>query len=105
MSVVTFTSQTMPQSGESLRTALQRALEEPSPLEDFIQLVRDLTQFELQYKLGSEEFFDRFQRGEMGDRIEFMRWANKYEIYQEMKANMEHLFELLTQYALPVSAP
>ncbi len=103
MPIVKFTAQTMPQSGEELVKVLQNTLERTSPLEDFIQVVRDLTHYELQYELESQEFFTRFQRGEMGDRIEFMRWANKFEIYQEMKANMDHLFELLTQYALPAA--
>ncbi len=104
MPLATFSSKTMPESGEALRSILQNALDKASPIEDFIQIVRDLTHFEVQHQLGSQEFFERFQQGEMGDRIEYMRWANKYEIYQEMKDSMEHLFELLTQYALPVSA-
>lgn len=103
MPVITLNSQTMPQSGEALRGILQKALDNASPVEDFIQIVRDLTRFEVQYKLDSQEFFARFQRGELGDRIDYIRWANKYEIYQEMKGSIEHLFELLTQYTLPVS--
>jgi hypothetical protein len=104
MPVVKLTAQTMPQSSEGLREILQNALERTSPLEDLVQVVRDLASYELQHELESPEFFARFQRGEMGDQIEFIRWANKYEIYQEMKADMDHLFELLTQYALPVAA-
>ena len=103
MSVVKFTPQTMPKSGEALREELRKALGAASPLDDFIQLVRDLTQLELQHKLDSQEFFTRFQQGKMGDDIEFMRWATKYEIYQEMKADMDRLFDVLAQYAVPVS--
>jgi len=104
MPITTFTAQTMPQSDAALIETLQMALEKGSPLEDFIQLVRDLTQFELQYQMDSSEFFRRFQQGEMGDQMDYMRWANKYEMYREMKANMEQLFALLTRYALPVAA-
>lgn len=103
MSTITLTSQTVPSSSVVLRQLLQDALEHTSPLEDFIQLVRDLMRFELQYGLNSQDFFSRFKTGEMGDAIDFMRWANKYEMYQEMKGNMEHLFELLGQYAIPCS--
>jgi hypothetical protein len=77
MSIVKFTKQNMPQSGEILRQELQKALENTSPLDDFIQIIRDLAQFELKYKLESQEFFTRFQGGQMGDDIEFMRWATK----------------------------
>ncbi len=88
MPVTTFTAQTMPQSNTALRETLHRALEKGSPLEDFDRLIRDLTQFEVQYQMDSSEFFRRFQQGEMGDQMDYMRWANKYEMYQEIKANM-----------------
>ncbi|HEY85840.1 MAG TPA: hypothetical protein G4N96_12105 [Chloroflexi bacterium] len=81
MPTIKFTSQTMPQSGKELTQRLQTALRNSSPLDDFIQLVKDLKQLETQYQMDSEEFFDRFQRGDMGDQITFIRWANKYEIY------------------------
>jgi hypothetical protein len=102
--IVKFTQQTMPQSSIELKQALQNALENSSPLDDFVQVIKDLRQFELEYKLESDEFFSRFQRGEMGDDIDFIRWANKYEIYQEIKIELEHIFDLLAQYALPVTA-
>lgn len=104
MSTVEFTQRTMPQSGDALRQELQKALESASPLDDFIQVIRDLAQLEHQYKLDSKEFFARFQRGEIGDHIDFVRWANKYEIYQETKAELERVFDLLAQYALPLTA-
>jgi len=40
----------------------------------------------------------------MDDSIEFIRWANKYEIYQEMKAEIDNLFNFLTQYPSLASA-
>jgi len=104
MSIVKFTQQTMPPSGTALKSELERALEKSSSLDDFVRIIRDLTLLEHQYNLDSEEFFTRFQRGEMGDNIDFIRWANKYEIYQETKTDMEHVFDLLAQYALPVVA-
>ncbi|MBN1874578.1 MAG: hypothetical protein JXA33_10145 [Anaerolineae bacterium] len=87
MSITTFTAQTLPQSPQALRETLQQALEKHSPLEDFIQLVRDLTRFEMQYQMNSTEFFHRFQQGELGDQMDYLRWANEYEMYQEAKAN------------------
>jgi len=103
MPIVTLNTKTIPQSSKALRTILQNALEKASPVEDFIQIVRDLARYETQYGHNSQEFFEHFQRGEMGDQIDYIRWANKYEMYQEMKTDMEVLFELLEQYALPVS--
>lgn len=34
--------------------------------------------------MSSSESCERYQRGEMGDEMEFMRWATKFEIYEEM---------------------
>jgi len=100
MSTVKFTPRTMPASGEALRQELQTALQKASPLDDFIQLVRDLTQMENDFQLDSAEFYTRFQRGELGDGLEFTRWANKYEIFQETKEDLEHVLDLLAQYPL-----
>lgn len=104
MPKIEFSQQDIPQSGKMLKEELSKSLQNASPLDDFIEVVRDLTQFEHQYKLDSTQFFERFQTGEMGDAVDFIRWANKYEIYQEIKAEFEHIFELLDQYALPVIA-
>jgi hypothetical protein len=96
-----FTPYTMPQSGQELKERLNDALNKKSSLDDFVQIVQDLTRLEMRHQLDSEEFFNRFQQGKMGDEMEFIRWANKYEIYQEMKADMEGMFSLLHQYAIP----
>lgn len=103
MAVVKLTEKNIPKSGKLLKEMLYQKFTETSPLDDFIEVIRDLTMLELKYKLSSQDFFNRFQNGEMDDDIEFIRWANKYEIYQEIKSDMEGLFDLLTQYALPVS--
>ena len=104
MSIIKFTQQTMPQSGEELKQILKTILDKTSPLDDFIQIIKDLNQLEQRYQMPSEEFYLRFQRGELGDSLDFIRWANRYEIYQETKADLEQVFDLLEQYALPVTA-
>lgn len=101
MSITIFTKENMPQTGAALREKLQQALDKNFSLDDFVQLIRELTQLETKYQLSSSEFFTKFEQGKMGDDMEFMRWANKYEIYQEIKAEMESVFHMLRQYALP----
>lgn len=94
----------MPKSGAELREHLQKTLEKTSPLDDFVQIIKELTQLENNYKMKSEDFYGQFQQGQLGDDIDFVRWATKYEIYQETKAELEQVFDLLEQYALPVTA-
>ena len=104
MSRVQFTAATMPKSSEELKQTLNMALETTMPLDEFIQGVRNLTQWELRYGMSSESFFARFETGELGDEIDLIRWATAYEVYQESKAELEKMVGLLELYALPVSA-
>jgi hypothetical protein len=83
---------------------LHEAWENHAPMDDFVQLIRDLTLLEQKHGLDSAEFYARYQRGEMGDEVEIMRWATKFEIYQEMKEELDDTFALLESYALPTPA-
>ncbi len=94
----------MPQSGNDLQRALREALDRTTPLDDFAQVVRDLTQYEIRHGMNSASFFARFQAGDLGDEIDLVRWANKYEIYQEIKNELEQMVDLVEAYALPVMA-
>ena len=38
------------------------------------------------------------------DEMEIMRWASKFEIYEEMKEDLDNTLSLLERYALPVPA-
>ena len=62
----------------------QEAWQGSAPIDDFVQLVRELTLLEQKYGLDSAEFYKRYQRGEMGDEMEIMRWASKFEIYEDL---------------------
>jgi len=104
MAIYKYSKQSPPQSAQELQRILDESVRNLSPLDEFTQIIRQLAQLEISYQMGSQEFYARFQRGEMGDEIEFVRWANQYEIYQEAKAELDHVFDILEQYALPVAA-
>lgn len=97
----TFTKDNMPQTSEEFRQALWQAIENVSPVDDFIAIVKNLTILEQDYGMDSADFYARFQRGEMGDAMGFMRWATKYEMYREMKEDLSETLDMLEQYALP----
>lgn len=103
MSAIEFTEKTWPESAEEFRRALQDASLNRVPMDDFVQLVRDLTLLEQEHGLSSAEFYQRYEQGEMGDEMTFIRWATKYEIYEEMRAEFDNTFALLEKYALPLS--
>ena len=104
MPTIRFGEEDWPQSASEFRRTLQEAQLASAPIDEFVQLVRDLTLLEQKHGLSSPEFYDRFQRGEMGDEMEFMRWATKFEIYEEMKEDLNKTLSLLEQYALPAAA-
>ena len=104
MSQVKFTSETIPQTSEELKRKLRESLEQAMPLDVFVQVIKDLTQYEMRHGMNSASFYSRFEAGELGDDLELIRWANQYEIYQEMKADLEQMVDLVESYALPMTA-
>jgi len=104
MPIARFTEENWPESAVEFREALQAAWRGRAPIDDLVQLVRDLTLLEQKFDMDSTEFYKRYQRGEMGDEMEFMRWATRFEIFEEMKRDLDSTFSLLEQYPLPVPA-
>ena len=90
MPTTRFTAENWPESAIEFRRILQEAWHGSAPIDDFVQLVRDLTLLEQKHGLSSTEFYNRYQRGEMGDEMEIMRWASKFEIYEEMKEDLDY---------------
>jgi len=65
---------------------------EQTRMEHLIQrLKQELKQFEQTYHLLSQEFYARYNRGEMGDEMDFIEWAATLE----MLANAEKRMTLL----------
>lgn len=67
-----------------------------SPTESLLQLIRQLTTFEAQYKLPSDLFYARFMRGEMGDALPFIQWAGRYEMYLETRQHIDQQLAVVT---------
>jgi hypothetical protein len=58
----------------------------PSPVSQFTQaevldLENHLKIFEAQYQMSSENFYQRFRAGELGDVMDFFEWSVFYEIW------------------------
>lgn len=47
-------------------------------------LKNDLKVFEEKYKMETKKFFEDFEKGELGDRIDFVEWLSLYKIYQRI---------------------
>lgn len=53
---------------------------------------RDFGNFEQTYNMSSQEFYEKFSTGELGDdNDDFLQWAGEYEIWQDQKQELEAL--------------
>jgi hypothetical protein len=55
------------------------------------RLEQQLADFERKYSLNSDEFYEKFERGELGDVMDFVEWSATYE----MVANLRHQLSIL----------
>jgi hypothetical protein len=57
------------------------------------RLKTELTKFENTYQMTSEACQQKFEKGELGDAVEFFEWTSVYSIYQRN----EHMLRLLEE--------
>lgn len=62
------------------RQLLERELQKPSDSEQIGDLKHRLKQFEEKYQMPSQQFYQRFQAGELGDSIDFFEWNSYFEM-------------------------
>jgi len=69
-------------------------IEHDSRIDALIAVSKRLSIYEGRNKMESEEFFDRFSKGQTGDSEEFVEWANDYQHYlalrQEVDTRLRH---------------
>jgi hypothetical protein len=51
--------------------------------QDFLELENRLQAFEAQYQRQSEDFYQQFRAGELGDSIDFFEWSVFYEMWKD----------------------
>jgi hypothetical protein len=101
--MVEFTNETLPSRTEFIRL-LQEATEQYDPVEKLLTMDRELALFEQKHGMSSAEFFQRFAAGELGDAMDFMRWAGRYELYLHLKALISASLEVVVTETQPAFA-
>ncbi|WP_017295637.1 hypothetical protein [Geminocystis herdmanii] len=67
-------------------------LEEIKSIEQEIQEIEiDLRTFEQQYKLSSEQFYQQFKKGKLGDEIDFVEWSAFYQMWHSLQERLNLL--------------
>ena len=56
-----------------------------SPIDALIAVTKRLSVYESQQRMDSEEFFDRYSRGQLPDDAVFVDWANDYRHYMQLR--------------------
>jgi len=65
------------------------SLEKISAQRDERDLQEKLRKFEARYQLASEEFYDRFRKGELGDAADFVEWSVFYEMWESVHERLK----------------
>ncbi|WP_218068271.1 antitoxin TumA [Candidatus Thiosymbion oneisti] len=60
-----------------------------SPLDALVAITKRLSLFESQRSMSSEEFFDRYSKGQLPDEADLIDWVNDYRHYLALKAALE----------------
>jgi len=89
MARVKFTKENMPKTREEFQRALKEAMSQSNPVDDLLELAVELHDYELEYGMTSAAFFAKYQRGEMGDAMPFIKWAGNYQLYVNLKNNIQ----------------
>jgi hypothetical protein len=79
-----------------LKTSIDRAIQrEIAVLALAIRLSQEALQtFESHYGMPSEEFFEKMERGELGDSDDFIEWAGEYELLQRTQHELDALEQI-----------
>jgi len=60
-----------------------------SSLDALVVITKRLSLFENQRSMSSEEFFDRYSKGQLSDAADMIDWANDYRHYLALRAALE----------------
>lgn len=60
-----------------------------SPVDALVAIAKRLSIFETRYRMTSEEFFDKFSKGQLEDSEDFVEWANDYQHYVAIRREIE----------------
>jgi hypothetical protein len=75
--------------GAERRAMRKQTIQYSSPVDALIAVSKRLSLYENRHEMEPETFFDRYTRGELGDAVDFVEWANDYRHYIAMKADVE----------------
>jgi len=67
----------------------KQRIEYDSPVDALVAIAKRLSVYEGRYGMTSEEFFNRFSKGESEDSEELIEWANDYQHFIAIRREIE----------------
>ena len=73
----------------------KQRIEYDSPVDALVAIAKRLSIFETRYRMASEEFFDKFSKGQSEDSGDFAEWGKNIQHYvasrREIEAHVQHV--------------
>jgi len=67
----------------------KQRIEYDSTVDALVAIAKHLSRYELRYKITSEDFYNRFIKGQLEDSEDYIEWANAYKHYVAIRHNLE----------------
>jgi hypothetical protein len=67
----------------------KQRIEYDSPVDALVAIAKRLSVYEGRYEMTSEEFFNKFSKGQSEDSEDFVEWANDYQHYMALRRELE----------------
>ncbi|CAN2041462.1 conserved hypothetical protein [Candidatus Magnetomoraceae bacterium gMMP-15] len=67
----------------------KKILEYSSPVDALVTVIRRLSTYEKCHKITSKDFFDKYNKGQIKDSVDFVEWANDYQHYMALRIEIE----------------
>ncbi|AEA46525.1 hypothetical protein [Archaeoglobus veneficus] len=77
----------------TITKTIQRRIEEIN--RTLQELSKNIEYFEKKYGMKTDEFYDRFVKGELGDEMDFFEWKSSKDLYDELKKEKELLLRAI----------
>jgi len=56
--------------------------EKEKTIKEVDMLKKELSRFESTYQMSSKDFFDRFEKGELGDKEDYFEWSAMFQMHE-----------------------
>jgi len=67
----------------------KKTVEYDSSIDALVAVAKRLSSYEDRLHMTSEEFFDKFSKGQLEDDIQFVEWSNDYQHYMAIRLAIE----------------